>query len=130
MQSSFGAGKRYAFRPQEAESGPLKVGISGILSLETVKEFTADVDGLFARTSAPALIFDLSGIEYLDSTGALALTLSRDKAARKSIQLLMTGMSAETGRMIGIVAPEATYNSNLAKAFSRTDTYRAFRMKW
>ena len=38
MQSSFGAGKRYTFRPEEEESGSVKVGISGILSLETTKE--------------------------------------------------------------------------------------------
>ena len=115
MQSSFGAGKRYTFRPEEEESGSVKVGISGILSLDTVREFTADVEGLLDRTSAPALIFDLNGIEYLDSTGALALILSRDKAARKSIHIRMTGMSAETGRMIGIVDYDAHRSGELSK---------------
>ncbi len=107
MQSAVEAGKRYALKPEGAGSGPLRVGISGILSLDTVKAFSADMDRLLDSAPSPSLVFDLSGIDYLDSTGALALVLSRDRAARKSIQVRMTGMSAETGRMLGIVDRDA-----------------------
>lgn len=103
MHSDLEAGKRYSLRPEKAESGPVRVGVSGILSLDTVKGFTADVESLLDRTTAPELILDLNGVEYLDSTGALALVLSREKAARRSIQIDMIGMSAETRRMIGVV---------------------------
>jgi phospholipid/cholesterol/gamma-HCH transport system permease protein len=103
MHSAVEAGKRCAFKPEEAEPGSLRVGISGILSVDTVKHFTADVERLLDKTTARAMTLDLTGIEYLDSTGALALVLSRDKAARKSIRFDVTGMSAETRRMIGIV---------------------------
>jgi phospholipid/cholesterol/gamma-HCH transport system permease protein len=108
MNSAVEAGKRYSFRPEEAESGSLKIGVSGILSLDTVKDFTADVEGLLEQTMAPALILDLNGIEYLDSAGALALVLSREKAARKFIHLDMTGMSMETRRVLGLIDYDPT----------------------
>ena len=120
MHSTVEAAKRYSFKPEEAKPGSLRVGITGILSLATVKDFNADVEGLLDKTTAKAMTLDLAGIEYLDSTGALAVVLSRDKAARRSIEFEMTGMSAETRRMLGIVdfesprdaAPPVKANAN------------------
>ncbi len=108
MHSTLESVKRYSLRPEKAESGSLRVGISGILSLETVKGFSAEVNGLIETTSATALTFDLGGLEYMDSTGALALVQSRDRAARRSIPVRLTGMSAEAGRVLGIVADDST----------------------
>jgi phospholipid/cholesterol/gamma-HCH transport system permease protein len=105
MQSAVEAGKRYALKPEGAGPGPLRVGISGILSRHG-QDLLGTGQVIDSAPSA-TLVFDLSGVDYLDSTGALALVLSRDRAARKSIQLRMTGMSAETGRMLGIVDRDA-----------------------
>jgi phospholipid/cholesterol/gamma-HCH transport system permease protein len=107
MNPSVASAKRYSFSPEEAESGSLKVDISGVISLDTIKDFTADVEALLDKTTARALSFDLQGIEYLDSAGALAIVLSREKAARKAIPLGMSGMSAETERMLGIIDYDA-----------------------
>ncbi len=103
MNAVIRAAKKYSFRTEEAGAGLLKVDISGALTLDTVKDFTADMEGLLDKAAVPAMSFDLNGIEYLDSAGALALVLSREKAACKSIRLEMNGMSTETRRMIGMI---------------------------
>ncbi len=118
MHSAVETAKRYTFEPEETEPGALKIGISGILSLDTVKDFKADVEGLLDKTTAHALTFDLTGVKYLDSTGALAVALSRDRAARKSIQFGVTGMSAETRRLIEIVDFDATRDAEQLRTIS------------
>jgi phospholipid/cholesterol/gamma-HCH transport system permease protein len=114
MNSSVEPAKRYSIRSEPAKPGPLTVGISGMISLDTVKDFLTDVEILLDKTTDGELTFDLNGIEYLDSAGALALVLSREKAARKAIHLGITGMSSETRRMIGIVAYEETKSTGLS----------------
>ncbi len=115
MNSSFETAKGYSLRPEEADGGLLKVDVSGVISIDTIKDFTTDVEALLNKTALRELTFDLKGVEYLDSAGALALLLSRATAGRRSIPLGMVGMSAETERMIGLIDHDADPIASLQK---------------
>ena len=53
--------------------GEITLAISGRISLETLGKFREDIEEFFSRHAPWGLRVDLSGIQYLDSAGALAL---------------------------------------------------------
>ncbi|HPL63142.1 MAG: MlaE family lipid ABC transporter permease subunit [Syntrophales bacterium] len=103
MNSSIENATRYSLRSEESGPGNLILHVSGAIALGTVKDFTRDIESHLRGRNFREVIFDLDGIEYLDSAGALALIRYRDMGSRESFPVRMTGMNAATERMIGLI---------------------------
>lgn len=56
--------------------------------------------------AASDVIIDLSGVEFMDSTGLNALVLAQRHCARRGVELLVTGASTRIRQMFSITGAE------------------------
>ncbi len=78
----------------------MTLAISGRISLETLGKFLEDVERFFLRPAPQGLRVDLSGIQYLDSAGALALLNLRGRAESQSIPFRFVNAAEEARRLL------------------------------
>ena len=90
----------YNFEISGPAGGERTLTISGRISLETLGKFLADVEQFFPRTAPGGLRVDLSGIQYLDSAGALALLNLRERAESQSIPFRFVNAAEEARRLL------------------------------
>ena len=76
------------------------LAISGRISLENLGKFLDDVERVFPRSAPQGLRVDLSGIQYLDSAGALALLNLRERAESQSIPFRFVNTAEEARRIL------------------------------
>ena len=89
------------------KGGPLTLSVSGRMSLENIDAMMRQVLALFEKDLPSSLTVDISGVEYMDSSGALLLLMMEDKATRRSIPYSLTGMSEKARDIMGLVHREA-----------------------
>lgn len=107
MNKPFSLPKAFCLQTRRSASDLLTVHISGVVALHSVIDFMAEVETLMNQNTPREMTFDVSGVSYMDSAGALALDTVREKAAAKSIVVNLTGMSAEAERVLGMVGRDA-----------------------
>jgi phospholipid/cholesterol/gamma-HCH transport system permease protein len=90
-----------------ATPGEVVVALSGRLSLENLKALRADTQGLFGEAAPPRLAVDLSGVQYLDSAGALALLELEREAGSRAIPFDFVNLSPEVQRMVDLIDPDS-----------------------
>ncbi len=79
------------------------LSISGRVTLGNLKAVNAEIRGLLAGLSPASLTVDLTGVEYMDSAGALALVnLGRGKEAGK-MPVRFINATPEAQRIIGLL---------------------------
>jgi len=72
-------------------------------SLRTLRIFLAEVDSFISQSSPPRLRVDLSGVQYLDSAGALALLKIREKARSFPIPFQFVGVPEEARKIMDLL---------------------------
>jgi phospholipid/cholesterol/gamma-HCH transport system permease protein len=93
----------HKFEFSGSSGGETTLAISGRVSLETLGKFRGDVDLFFARPVPRGLRIDLSGLQYLDSAGALALLTLRRRAEAQSIPFQFVNIGEEARRILTLL---------------------------
>ncbi len=87
----------------------VKLILSGALALDNLTAFMKEAHLLLGNMDFSELTVDLRNLEYIDSAGALALSRIRERANKKSIPFSFTNISADAGRIIGLIDYEVLY---------------------
>jgi phospholipid/cholesterol/gamma-HCH transport system permease protein len=90
--------------------------ISGNITLENLNTVEAQLRKLFRPTIPAKLTVDLARLDYLDSAGALMLIETQAKAKARSIPFSFVNLSADTGKVLGLIDAEALRQPPLIKA--------------
>jgi len=90
----------YTFEISGPPGGETILAISGRISLENLAEFLADIERFFLRSVPRELAVDLSGIQYLDSAGGLALLNLRMRAESQAIPFRFVHTPEEAKRIL------------------------------
>jgi phospholipid/cholesterol/gamma-HCH transport system permease protein len=98
---------RYQIDLKGEKGGENILGISGRISLENLNEVMSETETIMEKITPASLFVDLSGIEYLDSAGALILWQIRDKAVSRSISFKFINMSEGTKGIMDLLDPES-----------------------
>lgn len=85
------------------EGGGMTIALSGRLEVGCPDPLLDEVRGLIAEKKPVALILDLSGVEYLDSAGALGLGILEKEAAEMSIPITLSGLSPEGAKVKAMI---------------------------
>lgn len=94
---------------QVAEGPAVVIAVAGDLDIATADQLFQQAHGVL-RDGAPArLVLDLSGIEFLDSSGIGTLVELRNVATDTDGALVLRRPSARTRRLLQITALDAVF---------------------
>ena len=82
------------------------LALSGRVALDNVYDVLTELRGFLERMSPAKLQVDLAQLEYLDSSGALALIALEKEAQTKNIPFAFANASESTQRIMGLIDPE------------------------
>jgi anti-sigma B factor antagonist len=105
--------------PSEIQCHPIEDGVrcllTGELDLASEDAVTAQIMGELAKKHG-VLILDLTGLEFIDSTGLRVLLTARNKAGENGTRLLLTRPPAAVHRVFEIanVTEHFEYSDNVA----------------
>ena len=104
--------KSYAVRVDERGPDGTVWHISGRIALDTLRDFTADIRRFLpprgaGPSSARGIRADLSGIDYLDSSGGLALLRARQEAEGRAIPFSFEKIPDHVSRILDLLVREA-----------------------
>ncbi len=99
--------KTYNIQVSEEGRGKVLLSLSGRIEVGNLHLFLSDGDDLIHQMSPGSLRVDLSGVEYLDSAGALGLLQMEDRAKARSISLQFVNVTEEAKRIMGLINREA-----------------------
>ncbi len=101
--------KTYTLRMLEEEGGKISLSLFGRIEISNLHRFLSESDDLIRKIPPGSLRVDLSGVEYLDSAGALGLLRLDDGARARSISLQFVNMTEEAKRIMGLINREALF---------------------
>ncbi len=93
----------HRFEVSAPAGGETTLAVSGRISLENLGKFLDDVERVFPQSAPQGLRVDLSGIQYLDSAGALALLSLRERAVSQSIPFRFVNAAEEARRILALL---------------------------
>jgi phospholipid/cholesterol/gamma-HCH transport system permease protein len=101
--------RKYSIKTEGDKGGSFKLLLSGAIALDTLTIFMKETNTLLGNMDFTEITIDLGGIEYLDSSGALALVRIEENARQKSVPLGFMNMTADTKRIVGLIDYNALY---------------------
>jgi len=87
----------------------LQVNLSGRMTLVDHDKFRAVVDSV-EQMSGKCCVFDLSGLEFIDSSGLGMFLIARDVALQKQIEVRLQGARNGVKRILEIAKFESLFN--------------------
>ncbi|MHB9074892.1 MAG: ABC transporter permease [Desulfobaccales bacterium] len=97
----------FTFAVEGSKGKAVQLSISGNIWLDNLVSFREDSESFLSRMSPASLTVDLTGLEYIDSAGALALMDLKDEAEARSIPCSLIKASEKTRGVMGLIDPEA-----------------------
>jgi anti-anti-sigma factor len=85
---------------REGVGGMVRVTVLGELDLQTEPVLVAEVDAALAAGPAGRVVVDLTGVQFMDSSGLRALLMCRDRARAAGSTLLL---AVETGPVTALL---------------------------
>jgi phospholipid/cholesterol/gamma-HCH transport system permease protein len=82
------------------------LALSGRIALDNVNDLLTELRAFLERMSPAKLEVDLGQVEYLDSSGALALIFLEKEAQTRNIPFSFANASESTQRIMGLIDPE------------------------
>jgi len=82
------------------------LALSGRLALDNVNDVLNELRDFLERMSPAKLEVDLARVEYLDSSGALALIFLEKEAKTRNIPFAFAQATESTQRIMGLIDPE------------------------
>jgi anti-anti-sigma factor len=107
MKKAVTGPKTYGLKVDGQKGQAVHFALSGRLALENFSEVQAELRAQLQQLVPANLSVDLSQIEYLDSSGALALRSLEGEARRQTIPLAFVNATPEAQRVMDLVDPEA-----------------------
>ncbi|MCB2188245.1 MAG: ABC transporter permease [Deltaproteobacteria bacterium] len=95
----------YTLEARGEDAGPLTLVLRGRLSVESAGRLPEAAAKLLAGRHPASLVLDLSQVAYVDSAGALALTLTQERAAQDGLTCQFQGVSSQAAQMLALVNP-------------------------
>jgi phospholipid/cholesterol/gamma-HCH transport system permease protein len=107
MKSTIKPGTGYSLSMAGEKGQEVVFSLSGRLALENLKPLALELEGLLNKMSPAQLTMDLSGVDYLDSAGALALIRLEGEAQTRSIPFRFAQVPEEAGKIMGLIDRKA-----------------------
>lgn len=80
------------------------VKLTGELDHHACEKIREDLDGILRMSSTKAMVLDMSGVSFMDSSG-MGLLLARSRlAADRGVSLVIAGATPEVGKLICMVS--------------------------
>jgi phospholipid/cholesterol/gamma-HCH transport system permease protein len=99
--------KAYEVSVEGQKGQEVRLVLSGRLALENIRDIQEELHTLLAEMTPSKLSVDLSGVEYLDSSGALALFTLQEEARQRNIPLDFLKTTPEAQRVMDLIDLEA-----------------------
>ncbi len=93
--------------------GEFTFAISGRIALDNLSVVLSEIHGILERLTPSKLSIDLSGLEYLDSAGALALVQLENATKEKSIPFAFVNMTEKTRGIMDLLDRDALMKTPL-----------------
>jgi len=103
-----------SYRIEAADGGVVALRLSGRMDLEHYGELAGLMGTIFDSHSPSKLDVDVSGIDYLDSTGALFLVQLEEEARRRSVGFTLSGFSREKMGILSLIDRDSLTKPSLA----------------
>ncbi len=113
MHKAATASKPYRLSVEGQKGQTVRFILSGRISLDEVYDLERELRARFAEMVPAQLNVDLSGVEYLDSAGALTLYDLTGEAQRKNIPAALQNATPEAQRVLDLIDPKAVYTPAL-----------------
>jgi phospholipid/cholesterol/gamma-HCH transport system permease protein len=107
MRNTAASHPTYTVKVARRENGEAVLSFSGRLALENLTALKAEVQALLAGMAPARLAADLSGVEYLDSAGALVLLEVESEARDRGLSFAFVNASPETQGILDLIDREA-----------------------
>ena len=92
---------------QGEKGGAVTLNVSGHMSLTNFDSIMSEVATIFEEMAPSRVTVDLTGVDYMDSAGALLLIEMEEKAATRSMPFSLEGMSEKAQDILSLVNREA-----------------------
>ncbi len=107
MKKALEEPKTYLLSIEGQKGQAVHCALSGRIALDNFSQVQAELQALLEQMVPTTLSVDLSHIEYLDSSGALALRTLEREAQRQTIPLAFVNTTPEAQRVMDLVELEA-----------------------
>lgn len=94
--------------------GTITLTLSGRMDLERFGELIPLVDTIFDSYTPSHLDVDMTGVDYLDSSGALFIVRLEDEARVRSVAFTLSGLSREKMGILSLIDRESLTTPSLA----------------
>jgi len=99
---------------KETGTGIITLTLSGRMDLERFGELIPLVDTIFDSYTPSRLSVDMTGVDYLDSSGALFIVRLEDEARARSVAFALSGLSREKMGILSLIDGESLATPSLA----------------
>ncbi len=106
MKKAVPGAKTYGLTVEGQTGQAVRFALSGRLALDNFSQVQAELGALLQQLAPADLSVDLSRIEYLDSSGALALRTLEREARGRAIPLALVNATPQAQRVLDLVDPE------------------------
>jgi len=96
----------YGLDVKGQSGGEVRFDLSGRIALDNVHKLLAELRTRLEEVRPGKLEVDLGGVEYLDSSGALALFFLEKEADRQNIPFEFINTTDEAQRIMGLIDPD------------------------
>jgi len=106
MKKGTTAPQTYGLNVEGQPGREVLLALSGRIALDNVYDVLTELRAFLERMSPAKLEVDLGRVEYLDSSGALALIALEKEARTKNIPFAFANATESTQRIMGLIDPE------------------------
>jgi phospholipid/cholesterol/gamma-HCH transport system permease protein len=109
----------FSLDTEQAGSDLLEVKVEGRISIANAVAVMRECRSVLEEDEWRRIAFDLSGIEYLDTIGALVLTLMRQQAQESGLSVTFRSIPDEVRNTLNMIDPKALQVSQPAAALRK-----------
>ena len=106
MKEAAAAPANYGLNIEGQKGREVNFALSGRIALDNVYDLWAELQKQLDEMRPAKLEVDLARVEYLDSSGALALILLEKEAKTRNISLSFANATESAQRIMGLIDPE------------------------
>ncbi|MEJ2697690.1 MAG: ABC transporter permease [Candidatus Sulfobium sp.] len=107
MEQATGQEHGHTIRVEGEKGGDITFSVQGRIALDNIGVVMPAIKGLMDEMSPSSLTVDLSGLEYLDSAGALVLVELENMARSASLAFRFVNLSQETQGIMALLDRDA-----------------------
>jgi anti-sigma B factor antagonist len=99
---AFGAGEATFDLRRHRVGGSVRVTVLGELDLQTERALVAEVDAALEGGGVAQLVLDVTGVQFIDSSGLRSLLMCRDRARRDGAAVLLAVESGPVTALLDV----------------------------